>query len=77
LSTTTLIGYRTRMDDTDPLVHLLDVGQRLADAYTQLDTARDNARQAALTGAAAGIAEARIAAALGVDRSTVRKWLGK
>jgi predicted transcriptional regulator len=62
------------MDDP---ADLHPAGQRLTAAYTELDAARNNARTAALQLQAAGMTEYRIAAALGVDRSTVRKWLGK
>jgi len=42
-----------------------------------MDTATKKAQTAVHNAAQAGIPETRIAALLGVDRLTVRRWLGK
>ena len=62
---------------TDVQTQLEAAACRLAAARTEHDAATTVARTAALEAAAAGAPETRIAATLGVDRATIRKWLGK
>lgn len=49
----------------------------LTQARLLLELAMQNARIAALEARQAGTPETKIARELGVDRMTVRKWLGK
>jgi DNA invertase Pin-like site-specific DNA recombinase len=49
----------------------------LRSARARLDEAMATAEQAALTANAAGVAETEIARKVGVNRMTVRRWLGK
>jgi hypothetical protein len=56
---------------------LIRAARALQTARTRLDDAVANATAAARAAAAAGTSEVVIAATLGVDRLTVRKWLGK
>lgn len=46
-------------------------------ARRRLDTAMQTAEQVAITARADGVPETEIARALGVNRMTVRRWLGK
>jgi len=52
-------------------------GNNLRSARDALQTAMDAARTAALDSIAHGTPESVVASELGVDRMTVRKWLGK
>jgi DNA-directed RNA polymerase specialized sigma24 family protein len=54
-----------------------DAGHQLRAARSLLDAATEKAKAAAVNAATEGIFETTIAATLGVDRNTVRKWLGK
>lgn len=63
--------------DVDIQAQLQEAGARLAAARTNLHAATQQARNTAHTAQTHGIPETRIAALLGVDRLTVRKWLGK
>jgi hypothetical protein len=56
---------------------LLGAASSLEDARGALDEAMDEARQAAIKAIKAGATEVRVAEALGVNRHTVRRWLGK
>lgn len=56
---------------------LTTAGTRLAKARANLQTAMNDARETAITAATDGVPETRISAQLGVDRMTVRRWLGK
>ena len=53
------------------------VGRKLRSARTAAAAALEAARVAALAALADGDTEVDVAAALGVDRMTVRKWRGK
>jgi hypothetical protein len=57
----------TILDQLDQLGTEIDAGRK----------ARDTAKTLAPQAIAAGVAEADIARRLGVDRMTVRSWLGK
>jgi uncharacterized protein YjcR len=57
----------TILDQLDQLGTEIDTGRK----------ARDTAKMLAPQAIAAGVAEADIARRLGVDRMTVRSWLGK
>lgn len=50
---------------------------RLSRARKQLDAAMEQAETAAISAAADGMPETEIARTLGVNRMTVRRWLGK
>lgn len=56
-------------------VHAIRV--RLQKARENLDGAMDEARRAALTLIDQGVTEVDVAKTLGVNRMTVRRWLGK
>jgi hypothetical protein len=64
------------MNDIDR-ARLTHAANRLAKARVKLDTELDEARRIALDALGSGAAEAEVARILGVDRMTVRKWLGK
>jgi transposase-like protein len=51
--------------------------RKLRSARQRLDTAMQAAEQAAITAHAKGAPETDIARTLGVNRMTVRRWLGK
>lgn len=53
------------------------VARKLLRARDSLASVMNEATDAAVAANAAGIPEAEIARTLGVDRMTVRKWLGK
>lgn len=52
-------------------------GKKLQAARAAEQRAFESAKQAAIAAFECGAPEAEIARALGVDRMTVRKWLGK
>jgi hypothetical protein len=56
---------------------LTRTGRRLADARGLLDEVVEQAKQAAAAADRSGVSERRIADELGVNRNTVRAWLGK
>jgi hypothetical protein len=56
---------------------LEDLGQQIAAARRHLDTIWEHARQATIAAHGSGTPETHIAAALGIDRTTIRRWLGK
>lgn len=64
------------MNDIDR-ARLTHAGNRLARARGNVDALMDNAREIALDAISSGATEAEVARILGVDRMTVRKWLGK
>lgn len=64
------------MNDIDH-ARLTHVAKRLAAARTKLDAEMDKAREVALDALGSGATEAEVARIVGVDRMTVRKWLGK
>jgi hypothetical protein len=53
------------------------VGARLAAARKEAAQAMSGAKKAGLAALDDGVSEVDVAAALGVDRMTVRKWQGK
>jgi DNA-binding CsgD family transcriptional regulator len=53
------------------------VGQRLQKARAALAVALEAAEDEARALLAEGVSEAQVARELGVDRMTVRKWVGK
>lgn len=53
------------------------IGTRLFNSRNTLDDNYTQARAAASEAVEAGISHRRIAELLGVDRMTVRKWVGK
>jgi hypothetical protein len=59
------------------VAELEKIGRQLARDRAKADVTNQTARTAAIEAHQAGIAETRIAAALKVDRLTVRRWLGK
>jgi hypothetical protein len=63
--------------DVDIHTQLQHAGTRLAAARTNLAAATQQARNTAQTARQHEIPEIRIAELLGVDRLTVRRWLGK
>ena len=65
------------METVAALDALEDAGRQLRAARGLVDTTMEKARHAAVEAAAQGIFETTIAATLGVDRNTVRRWLGK
>lgn len=67
--------YTHRMDVT--IEGLTRIGHQLIAARGTFEDMWDTARQAAIEAAAHGTPETKIADALTVDRTTVRKWLGK
>jgi len=56
---------------------LAAAGGRLSVARTELDEALATARRAAVQAYESGTYETTIAKSIGVDRMTVRRWLGK
>lgn len=56
---------------------MIPEGVRLAEARAGYESARADARAAAVELAAAGVSEYQIAERLGVTRRTLRAWLGK
>lgn len=62
------------MSDAEELTR---AGRNLRSARSRLAEAYGDAQAAALTAAADGLSEVRIARVLGVNRLTIRKWLGK
>lgn len=56
---------------------LRKAGKKIQSARKAESAAMDAAMTAAINAAAANIPETTIASELGVDRMTVRKWLGK
>ena len=52
-------------------------GRRLRSARNAEKKAMEDARVAALAAIEDGVSEASVAKVLGVDRMTVRKWVGK
>lgn len=56
---------------------LTSLRRRREKAKAALAQVTDEAKTAARAGAEAGIAEARLSELLGVDRMTIRSWLGK
>ena len=56
---------------------LARAGRNLRSARLRLESALADAQAAAIAAAAAGASEVSIATRLGVDRNTVRGWLGK
>ena len=59
------------------MTSMTKAARELRAARSRLDTAMTSARTAAIAEHAAGIPETEIAKALGVNRMTVRRWLGK
>jgi len=57
--------------------HLRAIGHRLARNRTNLEIAWEDAHAAAFEAIDAGKSQHRVAELLGVDRMTVRKWVGK
>lgn len=53
------------------------IGRRLAAARDEADRVAAEARKAALDGLASGVSERQMAVELGVDRHTLRAWIGK
>jgi hypothetical protein len=62
---------------TNWTVQLKKIGQDLANARTGERYWLENARVAAVEAIADGQTEVAVAELLGVDRMTVRKWVGK
>jgi hypothetical protein len=58
-------------------MELIRAGRKLAVARDELVYAKDDAKAAAKVAVDAGEAEQYVAEVLGVNRLTVRKWLGK
>lgn len=56
---------------------LEDIGRQIAENRNQKAAIWETARQAAITAHNAGTPETHIAVALGLDRNTIRRWLGK
>lgn len=56
---------------------LQKIGRQLIAARSAFEDMWETARTAAIEAAAHGTPETKIADALSVDRSTVRKWIGK
>lgn len=56
---------------------LIKAANELQTARFKLDAAMIRARKAATVALSEGVSEAEIARALGVNRMTVRRWLGK
>jgi DNA-binding transcriptional regulator YiaG len=52
-------------------------GEVLAGTREEAESARGRSMELAIEAAAAGLSQHRIAELLGVDRMTVRKWVGK
>jgi hypothetical protein len=71
------LGIAAQRRLTEKINELTTASHLLADARTAMDTATKKAQTAVHNAAQAGIPETRIAALLGVDRLTVRRWLGK
>ena len=66
------------MSADDPVtMELIRAGRKLAVARDELVYAKDDAKAAAKVAVDAGEAEQYVAEVLGVNRLTVRKWLGK
>lgn len=65
-----------RMSDTTEYGLIL-AARGLKAARGKLDRAVDVAREAAIAANAGGVSESEIARTLGVNRLTVRRWLGK
>jgi hypothetical protein len=62
----------------DPVtMQLVQAGAKLAVARDKLVYAKDDAKAAAKVAVDAGQAEQYVAEVLGVNRLTVRKWVGK
>lgn len=70
-----LLAFSAMPDDLD--ARMASAGREYVEARGSSDAARETVHQLALEADAAGYSERRIAARLGVDRMTVRKWLGK
>lgn len=58
-------------------IGLNDAAEKLRTARSALAQATDGAKAAAKTGVTAGMSEVATARTLGVDRITLRRWLGK
>lgn len=56
---------------------LLSASSALEEAREELESAMTTARESAIKAVRAGATEVRVAEVLGVNRHTVRKWLGK
>lgn len=56
---------------------LEDLGRQIAANRDQKATIWETARQAAIAAYDNGTPETHLAVALGVDRNTIRRWLGK
>lgn len=59
------------------MISLTDAGRGLRSARTRLTRAMETAERAAVEAHRSGTPETEIARTLGVNRMTVRKWLGK
>lgn len=59
------------------IVSLNSAGKNLADVRAARDEAFKKAKLEAITASEAGVTEVAIARTLGVDRMTIRKWVGK
>lgn len=64
------------MNDIDHAL-LAHVANRLAKARAKLDAEMDQAREVSLDALGSGATEAEVARIVGVNRMTVRRWLGK
>jgi hypothetical protein len=73
-----LYRYSVRVATVEELENRLQAtGKNLAAAREVADIHRDEAITLAGEAAAAGVSQYRIAELLGVDRMTIRKWVGK
>lgn len=59
------------------MTDLAKAARRLRAARVRLDAAMHDAEQAAINAHQAGTPETEIARTLGVNRMTIRRWLGK
>lgn len=69
--------YNVRVHPPEGSINLRAIGRELGEARAAEREAAAKARSAAIQAAEEGRAEAEIARQLGVDRMTVRAWLGK
>lgn len=71
-------GYRNvRLHLPDSTIDYTSVARGLAEARDRLNNATEVARAAANRLTEAGISEAQTARMLGVDRMSIRSWIGK
>ena len=56
---------------------LAQIGRRLAGVRVQEQSVKDHGARMAAAAMAAGLSERRAADALGINRMSLRKWLGK